>query len=61
MSAAWGVQPGQWVGVTWINASFGSEGRAREQARLTRTKGRGERIREGGRKRERKGGKKWVD
>lgn len=32
-----GVQHKQWVGVTWINASFGHEGTAGEQARLTGT------------------------
>lgn len=36
-SIAWGVQHKQRVGVTWINASFGHEGTARERARLTRT------------------------
>ena len=48
------TQHKQWVWVTWINASFGHEGTAGEQARLTRTieEGRGDRKKEGAKQRE---------
>lgn len=60
-----GVQHRQWVGVTWINASFGHKGTAGEQARLTRTidgdgERKGEKQREGARRMERASVKEGI-